>query len=814
MAKFWVVLFLPWVSWELAAADNQAIFREKIAPILQSHCASCHSGTNPQNNLLVASFEDLLQGGKTGPAVVPGSARKSLLMQYVRGEKEPRMPLGGTLPASALQQLTEALDTMVPVAGPDTNKDPSDHWEWLLRKPTSPPVPTVEAEDWVRNPIDTFVLAKLEARGLTPAPESDRRALIRRIYFDLIGLLPTPEEVRAFQDDHDPTDYEKLVDRLLDDPRYGERWARHWLDLVRYAESNGFAVDTERPTAWRYRDYVIRAFNRDKPYDVFIKEQLAGDELGEADGDPEGNQLIALGFLRMGPWEADANSRTQLRQDFLNEVTKTTGSVFLGLTIGCAQCHDHKYDPISQKDFYRMQAFFAATRQEERPAPFIEAESPRRMKERYRFYEDEVERATAEFRRRKEKLVAQFRERKNLPEDDPAVKEFLKELKVQNNFFKERDDPIFRERVWTNYVSAKDELARLTELFKRYQPLACAVSDLVPPQVPAIADTYLLAGGELDSKGERVNPGFPEHLAEKAEDAKIPFRGNSSGRRLGLAEWIASAENPLTARVMVNRLWQHHFSWGLIRTPSDFGMNGERPTHPELLDWLAVRFVEKGWSIKAMHKLMLTSQSYRQSTEHPKWRAYSEVDPDNRFLWRMNWIRLDAEALRDSILALSGRLQADRGGPGALLDVPEDVAEGFEFFKWFASEEKEQRRRSIYMFQRRSVVPAFMETFDVANMSGSCSRRNVTTVAPQALTLLNGKLTNTEAQYFAERVLKESGTNRGKQVERAFRLALSRPPSVQERQEAVDLLSRTTPIEGLARLGVVLFNLNEFLYVE
>ena len=821
MIRLWVALLLPFISWELAAADNGAVFREQLLPILQAQCASCHDGPTPQNNFSVSSLESLLQGGKNGPAVVPGSARDSLLMQYVRGERMPQMPLGGALTAPVILQLAEALDSMAPLAEPDRVAD--GHWGWLLRKPESPPIPKVKSYDRVENPIDAFILAKLEAKGLRPAPQADRRALIRRVYFDLIGLPPTPEEVRSFVRDSDPKSYEKLIDRLLDDPSYGERWARHWLDLVRYAESNGFATDIERPTAWRYRDYVIRSFNRDTPFDVFIKEQLAGDELVEnlkSDEDRKAERLVALGFLRMGPWEADANSKRKLRQDFLNEITKTTGSVFLGVTVGCAQCHDHKYDPISQKDFYRMQAFFAATRRDERRAPFFEAEGPRRMRQRYRFYEDEVERATEEFHSRKEKLVARFREMKNLPEDDPAVKKFLTELAERNPFFQERGDPIFREGVWTAYVKAKVEKNRFKELLTRHQPLACAVSDMVPPEVPDVVDTYVLAGGELDNKGEKVNPGFPEGLTGKLEDARIPYRGptalrtGSSGRRLALAEWIASPENPLTARVMVNRLWQHHFGQGLVRTASDFGINGERPTHPELLDWLAVRFMEEKWSVKAMHKLMLTSEAYRRSTGHPEWQVCSQTDPENRYLWRMNWTRLEAEVLRDSILALSGRLNQARSGPSVLLDVPKDVAEGFVMFKWFASEEEEQRRRSVYAFQRHSVGSSFMETFDVANMGASCSRRSVTTVAPQALTLLNGKLTNTAARHFAERILRESEMKREEPVERAFWSVLSRPPSEQEKREALTLLAQTTSVEGLSRLGMVLFNLNEFLYLE
>ncbi len=797
-----------------AAEENPAIFQKRLYPLLHTHCASCHGTASPQGSLSILSLEGLLRGGKHGPALTPGSSQKSLLMAYVRGERSPKMPLGGSLPDNVVQELAGAIDAMAPLSAPDSSRD--GHLEWLLHPPKALAVPAVNNASWIRNPIDAFILAKLDARNMTPAPAADRRALIRRVYFDLIGLPPAPEEVSAFVNDRDPAAVAKLVDKLLADPRYGERWGRHWLDLVRFAESDGFAIDSERPTAWRYRDYVIRAFNQDKPYDLFIKEQLAGDEMKDKRGAEEDSaeRLIALGFLRMATWEADATSRQQLRQDFLNEVTGTTASVFLGLTAGCAQCHDHKYDPIPQRDFYRLQAFFAATAVDERPAPYLEAENPKELKQRCRQHEDEVEQANAELEKRKEALKQRFMESKNLKPEDPAVAEFMRELNVANVFFQERDDPIFKEPVWKSYLEAKDNLRRLNELGKRYQPVAVAVKEVVPPDVPALPDTHLLVSGELESKGEKTEPGFLECVIRKTEPAKIPFVGGSSGRRLALAEWIASAENPLTARVMVNRIWHHHFGEGLVRTPSDFGRNGARPSHPELLDWLATQFIDQKWSIKAMHRLMLTSNTYQQATAHPEWKSYTESDPNNELLWRMNWMRLDAESLRDSVLALAGRLNPASGGPGALLDTPADLAEGFEFFKWFPSEEPEQRRRTVYTFQRRSVVNPMLEVFDVANMNVSCSRRNLTTVTPQALTLMNGELVHRESRHLAGRVLREAGPQPDQQIDRAFLLALGRPPSESEKGESMKLLKKLPAPEALAHLSVVLLNLNEFLYLE
>jgi hypothetical protein len=523
---------------------------------------------------------------------------------------------------------------------------------------------------------------------------------------------------------------------------------------------------------------------------------------------------VALGFLRMATWEADATSQQQLRQDFLNEITGSTASVFLGLTVGCAQCHNHKYDPIPQRDFYRFQSFFAAMATDERQAPYIDDEDPAGMKRRLRSYEDQEEAARQQVEKRKEVLKDRFIESKNLKPDAPAVAEFMQELNVANAFFQERNDPIFKEAVWKDYVAATDELRRVEELEKRYRPVAYSVRDLVPPSVPEVPATFILRAGELSAKAEKVEAGFPECVAGKVDAAKIPFRGDSTGRRIALAEWIARSQNPFTARVMVNRIWQYHFGEGLVRTPSDFGKNGSRPTHPELLDWLATKFVEQKWSIKAMHRLMLTSATYQQSTSHPDWKTYSDTDPGNELLWRMNWGRLEAEVLRDSLLALSGRLNPARGGPGALLDAPADVAGGFEFFKWFPSDEAEQRRRTIYTFQRRSVVNPMLEVFDAANIAATCPQRNRTTVAPQALTLMNGDLTNREAGYFAAQVLQQAGPTPVAEIDRAFRLVLSRSPSKDEQTQALALFSKFAQRQAVEQLGVALFNTNEFLFVE
>jgi len=781
--------------------DNPVTFDQRIRPVIQKSCAPCHSGATLSGGLDLSSWTSVLAGGKHGPAIIPGDAKRSLLIQYIKGEATPKMPVGGALDATVIESFASAIGGMKPA--PATTSKTNPYLDWMLHKPANPPLPPIRNTGWVKNSIDAFILAKLEAKQLHPAPEASKRALLRRVYFDLIGLPPTPDEMKAFESDPDPAAYETVVDKLLASPRYGERWGRHWLDLARFAESDGFAIDGERPNAWRYRDYVIRSFNQDKHYDTFVKEQIAGDEMQDGD---RSERLVALGFLRMGTWEADANFKTQLRQDVLNELTGTVGQVFLGYTVGCARCHDHKYDPIPQRDFYRLQAFFAPMRVENREAPFRESEHPKLMRANLRKFEDQSEKANEALKKVEAHLIEKYVALGKSGEEGKKS-DFMKALK-------DAKDPSFTVAERKEWHEAQNQARKLTESVGRYRAVAYSVSDVVPPQVPTLAETFVLAGGELANKGEKVDPGFLQAVIGNGDPAKIPFAGGSSGRRTALADWIASPENPLTARVIVNRLWQHHFGQGIVATPSDFGLNGERPSDPELLDWLATQLVAKQWSLKAIHRLMLTSNTYRQSTENPDYQKFAAADPNNQLLWRMNWLRLEGEALRDSILAVSGHLQTADGGPGVFVNVPSDVADGFEFFKWFPSDEKEQARRTIYTFQRRSVMNPMVEVFDGANMGEVCSRRSTTVVPTQAFTLLNGEFVNTEARRFADRVIELAGPDFAKDVDQAFALALGRSPSQAERDKAAQLLASSPRLDALTRLGVVLFNLNEFLYLE
>jgi hypothetical protein len=798
-------------------SPNEALFNENIAPVLKVKCAACHGPAAPAGGLSMASLSSVLNGGKHGPALEPGDSKHSLLMQYVRGERTPKMPMGGSLPDETSAALAEAIDHLQAV--PKTAKKMDTHLDWLLHKPAAPTAPQVKNAAWVANPIDAFVLQKLEANGMKPAPPANKRALLRRVYFDLIGLPPTAEQVRDFETNTAPDAYEKVVDKLLADSRYGERWARHWLDLARFAESDGFAIDGERPTAWRYRDYVIRSFNQDKPYDRFVEEQLAGDEMPPGGtGAARSDLLVALGFLRMGTWEADANFKTQLRQDVLNELTGTVGQVFLGFTVGCARCHDHKYDPIPQKDFYRLQAFFAPMKVDNREAPFSDTEGgSKAMRDKVRTYEDKSDEADESLRKMEADLKAQYRLKGEATPDDATASKVDGKAEPRVDFMaalKNPKDASFTPEQKTAWRAATDAARQARELVARYRPVAYSVSDVVPPQVPDLASTYVLAGGDLSSRGEAVAPGFLQAVVGTDKSAEIPFVGGSSGRRLALAEWIGSPANPLTARVMANRLWQHHFGEGIVRTPSDFGINGDRPSHPELLDYLATQFVEKKWSLKAMHKMMLLSNTYRQATENPAQSNYAKSDPKNLLLWRMNWMRLEGEAIRDSMLAISGQLQVSNGGPGAFVSLPEDVAGGFEFFKWFPSDEKQQAQRTIYTFQRRSVMNPMIEVFDGANMSEVCSRRSATVVPTQAFSLLNSDFTHNTAEHFADRMMELAGSDMDEQLDLAFLSTLARRPTDTERTKFKTMFSGKPAKESLVSLGVVLFNLNEFLYLD
>jgi hypothetical protein len=693
--------------------------------------------------------------------------------------------------------------------GDDTVLTPAkkDHWAW--RKPVRPKVPQVKDTGWVRNPIDAFVLARLEAAGLKPTAPATREQLLRRVSFDLIGLPPTPQEVEGFVRDDSPQAWEKVVDRLLASPHHGERWGRHWLDLARFAESNGYEFDEVRPDAWRYRDYVIQAFNEDKPYDRFLMEQIAGDELFPE----ESAALVATGFNLLGPDMTDASNQAQRRQNTLDDMTDTAGLVFLGMTIGCARCHDHKFEPILQTDFYRVQAFFAPA-QFRKDVPVGSPETRLAFAKRDKEYKERIEPVTGQIAQLEEPYRKRFYEAKlaNLAEAaqiahrTPVEKRTKEQKELVENTAR-------RLIVTTNQIHeafTPAEQARLQELQKELKKF----DTFKPPPMPVamglkegpLAKTFLLARGELGQPREEVQPGWPLILSPGFSESKVKISPEStgSGRRSALARWIASPENPMTARVMVNRLWQHHFGRGIVGTPNEFGVHGSLPTHPELLDWLATEFVHEGWSLKKMHRLMLLSATYQQST-----RAAAQTlakDPENELFSRMNRQRLEGEIVRDSLLAVSGHLERKMGGPGVFPPLPGDTV----LKEWKVSPDpKDHVRRSVYIFARRNLRFPFLETFDLPDSNLSCPKREQSTTAPQALALLNAKDVVTAANKLAQRVEKEASSPQDRIV-LAYRLVLGRGPTPREEEVAREFLQES-PMSELCR---ALFNLNEFVYLD
>ncbi|MCS6866593.1 MAG: DUF1549 and DUF1553 domain-containing protein [Gemmataceae bacterium] len=688
--------------------------------------------------------------------------------------------------------------------------DADNHWAW--RKPQRPPVPQLP-ENPRANPIDAFIRAKLAAAQLSPAPRASREQLLRRVTFDLTGLPPTPEEIDAFVHDHTPDAWAKVVDRLLASPRYGERWGRHWLDLARYADTNGYEFDEPRPDAWRYRDYVIRSFNADKPFDRLILEHIAGDEAFPDDPDAR----IATGFHLLGPDMTDSSDQAQRRYNTLSDMTDTTALVFLGLTLTCARCHDHKFEPLTQLDYFRFFAFFT-------PAVFrrdlsvATADEVRQFQRQQEIYWDLTKTVRAAIDAIEEPHRQRLFEAKlaKLPPDAQAAHRTppAKRTPGQLELVAETERKVQVSEAEIAKALSPAEKSRLEELKNQLQafdaqkptPLPTAMGLMEASNQPP--KTYLLERGELANQREEVEPGFPAILlpGQKAKPAVITPLASSSGRRLALAQWLASPENPLTARVIVNRLWQHHFGRGIVATPNDFGTRGAAPSHPELLDWLACELIEQRWSLKAMHRLMVLSETYQQSSFATA--EAQERDPKNTLFSRMNRRRLEAEAVRDALLAISGQLNLKMGGPGVVLPSQARAAGGARALT-VTSDPREHTRRSVYLFCRRNLRDPFLEAFDFPDTNLSCPQRERSTTAPQALALLNAPEAVTAAQALAQRLKKEAPT-REEQITLAYRLTLGRKPTAKEIERAIAFLN-DSPLSEFCR---ALLNLNEFLYVD
>ena len=946
------------------ADEALKLFEAKVRPVLLDQCSRCHSGDKPKGGLRLDSREGAIAGGDSGPALVPGNVEESPIVAAVRYDEDgAKMPPKKRLPTKVADDIARWVKLGAPwPEGGSTGGPPGSHiteahrQHWAFRPLVKPAVPAIEG---AKSPIDAFHLSTLKSAGMTPNPPADRRALIRRATYDLLGLPPTPEDVEAFATTADPDAYSNLVDRLLASPRYGERWGRHWLDLVRYAETNSYERDGVKPNAWRYRDYVIKSFNDDKPFDRFAREQLAGDEI--ADGGPEAK--IATGYYRLGIWDDEPSDPLQSKFDALDDVVATTGQVFLGLTIDCARCHDHKLDPIPQKDYYRLLSFFRNVNHYRNGGPTDEAplyadDDARRAQEakraevrrqidegqaqltaieaefrakadgraagvvdiddlRYRYYRDTWEllpdfdalkpEASGDLPAGRFDLAPRTRDHAfgfsfqgtlivpqdgtyefRLDSDDGSrlsvdghviaehdglhglgrVQVVVAELKrgrvpIRLDYFQRgqgygldaswsgpgfkrslvagsKNDPPEAERSAATpangdiaaQIRSAGERVLGVETYNRYRTLVREVRDLkarkpggdaalvVTEAGPTSPETFVLLRGDPSSHGDKVEPAFLEVLGGTPAVVPTPPPGSpTTGRRTALATWIGSPTNPLTPRVLANRVWQHHFGRGIVRSPSNFGLQGDAPTHPELLDWLAATLVEGGWRLKSLHRQIMLSDTYQMSSRsRPDALA---ADPINDKLWRFDMRRLSAEEVRDSILAATGTLNPKMYGPGVYPEIPKEVMAGQSNpgAGWGKSSPAEQSRRSIYIHAKRSLALPILEGFDAAETDRSAPSRFATTQPTQALAMINGAFLNAQASLLAVRIGREAGPGVEARVAHALRVVTCRPPTDAEIQRGLTLIETlqaggTSPESALRSFCLVALNLNEFLYLD
>jgi mono/diheme cytochrome c family protein len=744
-------------------AEPAIDFTRDIAPIFEQHCIRCHQPTNKKGELSLATADELIGN----QYVVPGDSDASRLLEVLTASagERPLMPKEGTPlsdkdVATLRAWITEGAAWPEDVVVKQRSKADRNWWSLQPLVVNEPPPESIPAE-WAANAIDRFIFTKLTATGLQPNPPADRRTLIRRVTYDLTGLPPTIEETAAFDADTSADAYEKLIDRLLASPRYGEHWGRHWLDVVRFGESTGFEVNHIIDNAWPYRDYVIHSLNDDKPFDQFVIEHLAGDAVGQGDPAVE----VGLTFLVCGPHDIvgnqDAMKAAQIRADTVDEIIRATGEAFLGLTVGCARCHDHKFDPITQRDYYSLYATFAGV-----------------------FPDDRVVAPEAQLRDRTERLA---------PLED-AKKRRLQEKSAQEH--KATD----RERI----ESLARRLAELEQQIANLPALPrLRVGRFEQPKGPQC----VFERGDANRKGETVVPASLSTLADAAQAYSLPPDAPERERRLAFARWIVADDNPLTPRVLVNRLWQHHFGAGIVATPNDFGYMGQRPSHPALLDWLAARLRVNGWKLKPIHKMIVMSQAYRQSSAFRE--PAAAIDADSRLLWRFPPRRLSAEEVRDTVLLLAGKLDERRGGAGfRLYEYTRDNVATYIPLETFGPE---TYRRSVYHQNARASRVDLLSDFDAPDCALSISRRVPTTTPTQALALMNHSFTIQMAESLAARLRNE--TDEGDpiaQIDRAFNLAFGRPPATEEIESAGALVNQ----HGLRTFCRALLNASELIYID
>ena len=898
-------------------AQKAQVTEKEVLPILEQKCFQCHSENLKMSNLDLRTRASMLKGGDKGPAIVPGNAEGSAIYRRIVGLETPKMPMAPMPPLSEKEMVVlktwidqgapwegvaEAKAGLAPEDVQPSNTSYADYREkkitdqdrnwWAFQKPVRHPLPKVADQRWAKNPIDTFVKASLDAKGLTPAPQADRATLIRRAYLDLVGLLPSPTEVDEFVNDPSPRAYEDLVERLLSSHHYGERWGRFWLDVVRYADSSGFEHDRTLDSAWRYRDYVIKAFNEDKPYNQFVIEQMAGDEVDK----PSYDTVTATSFYRVGPRvRFREKDNPYYRYEYLDDLIRTTFQGFMGLSVNCARCHDHKFDPITRMDYYRVMGLFYGYVNYDHPlVPKADADA-------YNAKTKELGREIGKLMIEVAKIEAPYKEKQfqesvnKLPEDlqiairtpderrTPGQKliaaQFIRgnemdpdqiaqalfsgraipRIKVSDEDKEKRQVLLDQVKVFQNKMPKAPPLAegirdgdfRLTPDGPGDEPLpgkgnrfdygkeCCFIPE--PGQKFEVPEVHFGSNGQNvdeDQKAGVVEPGYLKVLvgAKQPPIAHVPNRTDyvTSGRRRALAEWIVSPENPLSSRVLVNRVWYWHFGRGIVATPGNFGKMGMAPSHPELLDWLATEFVRQGWSVKQMQRLIMNSETYKAASSFYN-ATNAEKDPTDTYLWRFPLRRLEAEAIRDAILSASGQLNLQAGGEPFFPSIPKSVREGYRQGKWvLTKEEPSNWRRSVYSYWKRGMKYPMFEVMDQPDVNITCEKRNVSTVPTQALTMLNNEFVLIQARYLAERVTAEAGNDPAAQVKQLYRIALSRSPSDKELQGNLEFMKKQREFQvakgtgsgsganaeqnsdtsALIDLAHVMLNANEFVYVN
>ncbi len=821
-------------------ADPPSIdFNRDIAPILINNCLECHHRGKASGGLNLALIEEIKRGGESGPAIAVDASTPSLLTAKIEAGEMPPREKGKR--RSLTQDQVATLRTWVNSGAQwPENRELGLHEQtvrveearqfWSFQPVRRPTVPLVKQTDAANHPIDAFIEEKLSVLGCEPGETATPQHLLRRAWMDLVGLPPSLDEQEKYLNDSSATAYEDLIDRLLENRGYGERWGRYWLDLVRYADSNGYERDGAKPGVWRFRDYVIDSLNRDKPYDRFVMEQVAGDEL------PDRSQetVIATGFHALGAWqdEVDPLEAAQYRADELDDMLRTTAQTFLGVTIGCARCHNHKFDPISMVDYYSLSAILAPLKRpnvgrDDRDRPLGSLAQLAAVQNR----DQQITELSQQISQRRSKTEAEWLESEKSQLPVEAIAAIRTPPKERNST---QNQLIQKHAVqWQAEITAAmpdDRRQQIAEIEQSIQKLRQQTPDL-PRGYFLFEDssdpppTFLLLSGRASNPGPQMQPAVPVVLTS-SQPSMVPVQGQTSGRRLALARWLVDPANPLTARVIVNRVWQHHFGEGIVATPSDFGQIGARPTHPELLDWLSDWFVHHGqWSLKKLHRLIMTSRTYRRSSTATL--RQRDLDPENKWLGRFPQRRLEVEAIRDSVLATSGKLNSEMFGPAVYLPIPASVIEAHtdKEAAWRTSPEPAIYRRTIYGYVKRTLLVPMLEVLDLCDTTNSTEKRSVTSIAPQALTLYNGEFMNSQASFFADRLIREVGDDPDRQIDRAYRLALCRSPKATELQAMKQFLIEETQI-GASKPGVdvrraaliqicrVILNLNEFVYVE